>query len=212
MLAPKQLYFEKRGQILVQNLRSRHFDAHYCNTKEEALEMALSLIPQGASVGWGGATSAQQIGLMDALHQGDYRPIDRDRCETPEQRQQAMLDAMTADVFVTGANALSLDGQMVNIDGNGNRVAAIVYGPKSIIVVAGMNKVEDTLESAVTRARTIAAPMNNQRFDNDNPCAITGTCGNCKNVTCICNQILITRHCRPAGRIKFILIGEELGL
>ena len=211
MLAPKQQYFEKRGQILVQNLRSRHFDAHYCNTKAEALEMALSLIPQGATVGWGGATSAQQIGLMDALHQGNYRPIDRDRCETPEQRQQAMLDAMTADVFVTGANALSLDGQMVNIDGMGNRVASIIYGPKSVLVIAGMNKVEDTLEAALNRARTVAAPINKQRFPGETPCLKTGACGDCKNESCICNQIVITRHCRPANRIRFILVGEELG-
>lgn len=211
MLAPKQQYFEKRGQILVQNLRSRHFDAHYCNTKEEALGMALSLIPNGATVGWGGATTAQQIGLMDALHQGDYRPIDRDHCETPEQRQQAMLDAMTADVFVTGANALSLDGQMVNIDGMGNRVASIIYGPKSVLVIAGMNKVEDTLEAALNRARTVAAPINKQRFPGETPCLKTGACGDCKSESCICNQIVITRHCRPANRIRFILVGEELG-
>ena len=211
MLAPKQQYFEKRGQILVQNLRSRHFDAHYCNSKEEALEMALSLSPRGATVGWGGATTAQQIGLMDALHQGDYRPIDRDRCETPEQRQQAMLDAMTADVFVTGANALSLDGQMVNIDGMGNRVASIIYGPKSVLVIAGMNKVEDTLEAALNRARTVAAPINKQRFPGETPCLKTGACGDCKSESCICNQIVITRHCRPANRIRFILVGEELG-
>lgn len=211
MLAPKQQYFEKRGQILVQNLRSRHFDAHYCNTKEEALEMALSLIPQGATVGWGGATSAQQIGLFEALHQGNYRPIDRDRCQTPEERQQAMLDAMTADVFVTGANALSLDGQMVNIDGMGNRVASIIYGPKTVLVIAGMNKVEDTLEAAMNRARTVAAPINKQRFSGDTPCLKTGACGDCKSEACICNQIVITRHCRPANRIRFILVGEELG-
>lgn len=211
MTAPKQLYYEKRAEILIKNLRSRHFDAHYCATKEEALEKALTLIPQGASVGWGGATSAQQIGLMDALHQGDYRPIDRDRCETLEQRQQAMLDCMTADVFVTGANALSLDGQMVNIDGMGNRVAAIIYGPKTVLVIAGMNKVEDSLEIAVNRARTVAAPINQQRFMGDTPCAKTGVCGDCKSGSCICNQIVITRHCRPVNRIRFILVGEDLG-
>ena len=156
--------------------------------------------------------SCEQIGLVDAVRTGNYRAMDRSLCETAEEREQLMRETLLADVFLTGANGLSLDGQMVNIDGNGNRVAAIVYGPKSIIVVAGMNKVEDTVESAVTRARTIAAPMNNQRFDNDNPCSTTGACGNCKNLTCICNQILVTRHCRPAGRIKFILVGEELGL
>ena len=211
MAAPKELYYAKRAEILIKNLQSRHFDAHYCATKKEALEKALSWIPQGATIGWGGATSAQQIGLMDALHRGDYRPIDRDLCKTQKERQQAMLAAMTADVFVTGANALSLDGQMVNIDGMGNRVASIIYGPKSVVVIASMNKVEDTLEKAVTRARTVAAPMNQQRFLGDTPCTKTGTCCDCKSESCICNQIVITRHCRPANRIRFILVGEELG-
>ena len=212
MATPQQKYYEKRGKILAKNLQSRHFDAYYCENKEEALKKALELIPEGSSVGWGGAMSCEQIGLVDAVRTGNYRAMDRSLCKTAEEREQLMRETLLADVFLTGANGLSLDGQMVNIDGNGNRVAAIVYGPKSIIVVAGMNKVEDTVESAVTRARTIAAPMNNQRFDNDNPCSTTGACGNCKNLTCICNQILVTRHCRPAGRIKFILVGEELGL
>lgn len=206
-----KLYYDKRGSILVKNLCSRHFEAYYCENREEALKKALELIPEGASVGWGGALSAEQIGLMSALHEGNYRPIDRSLAKTPEERDQMMRDMMFCDVFLTGANGMSLDGQMVNIDGMGNRVAATIYGPKSVIVVTGMNKVEDSLEDAVRRARTVAAPMNNQRFGNDNPCSTTGTCGNCKNETCICNQIVITRHCRPVGRIKFILVGEELG-
>ena len=204
-------YYEKRGHILVKNLQARHFDAYYCAGREEALQKALELIPEGATVGWGGAYSAEQIRLMEAVHQGNYRPIDRSLAKTQEEREQMMKDCLFSDVFLTGANGLSLDGQMVNIDGTGNRVAAIIYGPKTVLVVAGMNKVEDTLEDAIRRARTVAAPMNNQRFSNDNPCSVTGTCGNCKNLTCICNQIVITRHCRPAGRIKFILVGEELG-
>lgn len=211
MATPKELYYAKRGDILVKNLRSRYFDAHYCTTKEEALEKALSLIPQGASVGWGGATSAQQIGLLQAVRQGDYRPIDRDKCQTHLEKQQAMRNAMTADVFITGANALSLDGQMVNIDGMGNRVASIIYGPKTVIVIAGMNKVEDTLEKAMIRARTVAAPINQQRFMGDTPCSKTGSCGDCRSESCICNQIVITRHCRPVERIRFILVGEDLG-
>ena len=212
MATPKQLYYEKRGKILVKNLQSRHFEAYYCADKEEALKKALELIPEGASVGWGGAMSCEQIGLMEALKAGNYREMDRSLAKTAAEREQMMHDMLCADVFLTGANGLSLDGQMVNIDGLGNRVAAIVYGPKSIVVVAGMNKVEDTLEAAVTRARTVAAPSNNQRCDNENPCSVTGACGNCKNVSCICNHILVTRHCRPAGRIKFILVGEDLGL
>lgn len=212
MATPKELYYAKRGEILVKNLQSRHFEAYYCATRQEALAKALELIPEGATVGWGGALSAQQIGLTEAVKQGNYRAIDRDKCATPEERVQAARESMFADVFLTGANGLSLDGQMVNIDGTGNRVGAIVYGPKTVLVIAGMNKVMDSLDEALRRARTIAAPMNKQRFLGNTPCSVTGACGDCKSEGCICNQIVITRNCRPAGRIKFVLVGEELGM
>ena len=212
MATPKELYYAKRGEILVKNLQSRHFEAYYCATRQEALAKALELIPGGATVGWGGALSAQQIGLTEAVKQGNYRAIDRDKCATPEERVQAARESMFADVFLTGANGLSLDGQMVNIDGTGNRVGAIVYGPKTVLVIAGMNKVMDSLDEALRRARTVAAPMNKQRFLGNTPCSVTGACGDCKSEGCICNQIVITRNCRPAGRIKFVLVGEELGM
>ena len=211
MEASKKKFYEKRAQVLVKNLKERHFDAWYCEDKESALKRALELIPRDATVGWGGTISAVQIGLMDAVKNGCYHIYDRDTCTTPEDRVKMMKKCLTADIFLTGANAISLDGQMVNIDGNGNRVAAIVYGPDTVIVIAGMNKVVDTLDAAITRARTIAAPMNSQRFTVQTPCQITGVCADCKSPDCICNQILITRHCRPAGRIKFIIVGEELG-
>ena len=209
---PKQMYYEKRAQVLLKNLRSRHFEAYYCPDREQALAKALELIPEGASVGWGGAMSAQQIGLIDAVKAGNYRAIDRDTGVTPQEREALMKRCLTADVFLCGANALSLDGQMVSIDGTGNRLAAIVYGPEKVLVVAGMNKVCDTLEAAMIRARTVAAPMNKQRFPVQTPCEVTGACADCKSDGCICNQILITRNCKPAGRIQFILVGEDLGL
>lgn len=211
MNGPKQSYYEKRAVRLIAKLQERHFDAYYCKDLEAALRQALALIPEGSTVGWGGAMSAQQVGLMDALHAGNYTVIDRDRTNTPEERKAAMKQCLLADVFITGANALSMDGQMVNIDGMGNRVAAIVYGPESVIVIAGLNKVEDTLEDALHRARTVAAPINKQRFPGETPCLITGVCSDCKSENSICNQILITRNSRPAGRIKIILVGEELG-
>ena len=211
MTEPRESYYEKRAMRLISRLRERHFEAYYCKDRESALRQALVLIPEGSTVGWGGALSAQQIGLMDALHAGNYTVIDRDRTVTPEDRKAAMKQCLLADVFITGANALSLDGQMVNIDGMGNRVAAIVYGPESVIVIAGMNKAADTLEDAMRRARTVAAPVNKQRFPGETPCLITGVCGDCKSENSICNQILITRNSRPAGRIKIILVGEELG-
>ena len=207
----QKAYYEKRGALLVKNLHRRHFGAYYCQSREEALRKALELIPGGASVGWGGATSAVEIGLLDALRTGDYYAIDRDTAKSPEERTEMMRQCLLADYFITGANAISLEGQMVNIDGMGNRLAAICYGPKNIIVIAGMNKVADTLEDAVRRARTVAAPVNKQRFGGETPCGATGSCGDCLSDGCICNQILITRNCRPAGRITFILVGEALG-
>ena len=211
MTEMQKKYYDKRGEILVKNLKNRHFDAYYCSTKEEALQMALSLIPQGNSVGWGGSMTCQQIGLLDAVRAGEYRVFDRDTCKTAEEREELMRQTLLCDTFLTSANAISLDGQMVNIDGNGNRVAAIVYGPKQVIVVAGMNKVEDSLDAAINRARTVAAPMNQMRFGHPNPCTATGSCADCKSETCICNHILVTRHCRPVGKIKFVLVGEDLG-
>ena len=205
------IFYAKKGATLVKNLEKRHFEAHYCATKEEALAKALELIPEGASVGWGGAYSARQIGLIEALNNGNYRAIDRDQCPTPEEKEKAARACLEADFFLMGANGLSLDGQMVSIDGNGNRVAALIYGPKNVLVIAGMNKVTDDLESAMDRARTVAAPMNQQRFLGKNPCTVTGSCADCVSDNCICNQIVITRNCRPAGRIKFLIVGEELG-
>lgn len=211
MTQMQKLYYDKRGPVLVKNLQSRHFEAYYCSTREEALEKALSLIPQNATVGWGGTLTCQQIGLIDAVQAGEYRAVDRDTAKTAEERNEILRQCLLVDTFLTGANALSMDGQMVNIDGTGNRLAAICFGPRQIIVVAGMNKVEDTLEAAITRARTVAAPLNEQRFGLPNPCNATGSCADCKSETCICNQILITRHSR-GNRIKFVLVGEDLGL
>lgn len=211
MTQQHEKYYEKRAQILIKNLKSRHFDAYYCPDKASALEKALELIPEGASVGWGGTVTCQQIGLFDAVHNGPYTAIDRNMFDTPEEKEAAMKRALLSDVFLTSANAISMDGQMVNIDGNGNRAAAIIYGPDSVIVVAGINKVCDTLEDAIRRARTVAAPLNKQRFPAETPCEFTGMCADCKHDGCICNQILITRGSRVAGRIKFIIVGEELG-
>ena len=203
--------FDKRGEVLVMALQKRHFEAYYCASREEALKQVLALMPEGSTVGWGGAVSAAQVGVQEAVHAGNYNVIDRDQFSDPAEKLRCMRECFNADFFITGANAISMDGQMVNIDGNGNRVGMIVYGPKNIIVVAGMNKVCPSVEDAVKRARTIAAPMNQQRFGLPNPCSCTGVCGNCLNETSICNQILITRNCKPAGRIKFELVGEELG-
>ena len=207
---PKQLRNEKLGAKVVKAMESRHFEAYYCGTKEEALKKALELIPEGSVVAWGGSVTMNEIGLSEALHNGKYQLIDRDAAP-PEERRKLMRQGLLADYFISGANAVSEDGEIVNIDGMGNRVGAIVYGPDHVVMIAGMNKVAKTLEDAVKRARTIAAPINKQRFGGTTPCAKTGSCGDCKAEDCICCQMLVTRVCRPAGRIKVILVGEVLG-
>lgn len=204
-------YNRKRGQVLVKNLQKRHHEAYYCENREEALAKALELIPEGSTIGWGGAYSAQQIGLMAALNEGNYNTIDRDKCPTSEEKAKAARACLDADYFICGANALSLEGELVSIDGNGNRVGAMIFGPTYVIVVAGMNKVCDSLEAAVERARTVAAPMNQQRFNGKTPCTATGSCADCLSENCICNQIVITRNGRVPGRFKFIIVGEDLG-
>lgn len=212
MMTVKQEFYQKRGQKLVEALKKHHFDAWYCEDKAAALQKALQLIGKEETIGWGGAMSAHEIGLIEALNQGGYRTFDRAKCKTEEERAECARSSMFADVFLTGANAISMTGEMVNIDGTGNRVAAIAYGPKRVLVIAGMNKVEQTLSDAVVRARTVAAPINKQRFpDRVTPCQETGACADCHSDGCICNQVLITRNCRPDGRIQFILVGEALG-
>lgn len=210
-MTPRESFNEKRGNTVVKNLQGRGFDACYCRSGEEAREKALEWIKEGSSVAWGGSMTIRDIGLTEAVNKGNYQAIDRDAAETPEEKQKAAMDALSADYFLTSANGVSEDGQLVNVDGNGNRVAAIVFGPKYVIVVAGMNKVVRTAEDAMVRARTVAAPLNQQRFLKNTPCTLTGVCGDCKSPECICNQLLTTRNCRPVGRIKVILVGEELG-
>ena len=191
-------------------MKKRGFDAYYVSTAEEARAKALELIPEGSTVSWGGSVTIDQIGLKQAVIEGGYEVINRDEAKTPEERTEFMRKGLTCDVFLMSANAVSEDGQMVNIDGNGNRVAALCFGPKEVIVIAGMNKVAGSLEEAYVRARRFAAPVNAQRFDFETPCSKTGMCADCLSPQCICSQMVVTRR-TSSGRIKVILVGDDLG-
>ena len=199
---------EKLAQYVIKELKSRNMTGYYVQDKAEALKTALSLIPEQSSVTMGGCMSAREIGLVDALQNGSYHFIDRDKYT---DKRAAMLAAYDADVYLTSANAMTCDGIMVNIDGNSNRVSAIAQGPKKVIVIVGMNKICDDLDSAMKRARNVAAPMNAQRFGLSTPCSVSGTCFNCKSPDTICCQFLITRFSRHAGRIHVILVNDTLG-
>ena len=203
---------EKRNNLLAQTvikgLKSRNMEGYYAESKEEALRIALELIPEGSAVTMGGGMSVHEIGLVDALKNGNYNFIDRDAYT---DKRAAMLAAYDADVFLSSANAITSDGVMVNIDGNSNRVSAIAQGPKKVVFIVGMNKVCGDIDGAIKRARNVAAPINAQRFGLSTPCSKTGACMNCKSPDTICCQILITRYSRHAGRIHVILVNDSLG-
>ncbi len=196
------------AQTVLQGLKSRNIGGYYAETKEEALKIALSIIPAGSTVTMGGGMSVHEIGLVKALKEGDYHFIDRDEMQ---DKRAAMLAAYDADVFLSGVNAMTRDGILVNIDGNANRVSAIAQGPKKVVFIAGMNKVCGDLDHAMKRARNVAAPVNAQRFGLNTPCSKTGACMDCKVPDTICCQFLITRYSKHPDRIHLILVGEDLG-
>lgn len=202
----------KRNELLAQKvikgLESRNMTGYYAASKEEALKKALELIPEGASVTMGGAMSAHEIGLVEAVKNGNYNFIDRDKYE---DKRAAMIDGYDADVFLSSTNAMTDDGVLINIDGNSNRVSAIAQGPKKVIFIVGMNKVCSDVDAAMKRARNVAAPTNAQRFGLTTPCSKLGSCMNCKSPDTICCQILITRYSRHEGRIHVILVNDNLG-
>lgn len=202
--------YDKAGPAVAEAMKKRGFDAYYVSTAEEARAKALELMPEGSTVSWGGSVTIDQIGLKQAVIEGGYEVINRDEAKTPEEKTEFMRKGLTCDVFLMSANAVSEDGQMVNIDGNGNRVAALCFGPKEVIVIAGMNKVAGSLEEAYVRARRFAAPVNAQRFDFETPCSKTGMCADCLSPQCICSQMVVTRR-TSSGRIKVILVGDDLG-
>ena len=204
-------YYEKRGRVLVKNLQSRHFDAYYCENSAAALSKALELIPEGSTVGWGGSLTAEQIGLIDAVRKGNYQALDRAACRTPEERTALFKKSLLADVFLTGANALSMDGEMVNIDGTGNRIAMTAFGPEKVYFLIGSNKITPNLHAAIDRAHNVAAPKNAARFGLDTPCVKGGHCFRCNHPQRICKATLILERPVTGMYAEVLFINEELG-
>lgn len=210
MATPEQIRNNKVGTQVVKALEARHFEAYYCATKEEAREKILSLIPKSDTVSWGGSATMEALGIIDSVRKSN-NVIDRDTAKNPEEKVDLMRKSLLCDTYLCGTNAMSEDGILVNVDGNGNRVAAMTYGPKNVIVAVGVNKIVKTEADAISRARNIAAPINAQRFGLETPCNKTGECGNCKLTQSICCYMVTTRLCRPAKKIKVVIIGEAMG-
>ena len=210
-MTPRKMMYDALGPVVVKALEKRSFAAQYCSTAEEAKEAVLALVEEGKVVAWGGSQTVDALKIKDALREKGQPMLDRDNAPA-EERLSIMKKGLTADVFLMSSNAISQDGQLVNVDGAGNRVAALVFGPDKVIVVAGMNKVVKTVEEAASRVRNWAAPMNAQRFQRGTPCCVTGACGDCLSQNSICANMVITRLCKPAGRIHVILVGEDFGM
>ena len=198
------------GESVVRALTERHFDAQYCETAADAVRSAVCLIPDGASITFGGSMTIRETGLVGTLKAGNYRVFDRDEIP-PTERTAFVHEHFFSDFFLSSANAISEDGVIYNMDGMGNRVASLIYGPREVILLVGLNKVARDEQSAIARVRGTAAPINAQRFDIQTPCRKTGCCADCKSPDSICCTMTAMRICRPAGRIHVILFGEEYG-
>lgn len=212
-MTPKEKRNALLAEKLVGNLKQRHYEAFFCPTAQEAVEKITGMIPEGSSVTWGGSMTIRDMGLTKALHNKEGLDIwDRDLAPSREEAQEIYRRAFYADYYLSSVNAMSEDGEIVNIDGNGNRVAAITFGPKRVILVVGINKVAQNLDAAISRARSLAAPANMMRFaDLNTPCKNDGMCHDCKSPDSICNYIQIMRNSHPVGRHIVVIVGEELG-
>lgn len=210
-MSPKEISNQNLANTIIKNMAKKNLEGYYCATSAEAVEKALSLMPEGSSITWGGSMSVEECGLMDAIHQKSYVLIDRAEAKTPEEDRIMYGRQVMADFYLMSSNAITVDGELVNIDGRANRVACLCWGPKNVIVIAGMNKIANSIEDAVKRVRNFAAPPNAVRLSKNTPCAQTGKCADCYSPECICSEILITRRSSTPNRIKVILVGEELG-
>jgi hypothetical protein len=195
-----------------QALKKNGMRAYIARGGDEARKKALSLIPEGATVGLGGSRTVADIGLLDALRKGGFHLFDQyasgqDRIGSMETRKQGTH----AEYFVSSSNAVTEDGKLVNVDGLGNRLAGFCFGPEKVVLVVGRNKIVPDLEAGLRRVRNVAAPMNAKRFGLTTPCVKTGVCSDCSSPERICNLTLIIEKQRIKGRIAVILVNEDLG-
>ena len=202
---------EITAQSIIKNLKKRNMQGFYCKTKEDALKKVLELIPEQSSIGYGGSVTLEQTGILNALKNGNYKVIEREKYNTPELQRELSGKIAMSDFFLMSTNAMSMDGELVNIDGRGNRVCYLIYGPQNVIVVAACNKIQTDLDGAIKRPRNVAAPPNCIRLNKNTPCIKNGHCNDCFSPDCICSQFVVTRRSSVPDRIKVILVGENLG-
>ena len=211
MMSVKKAAREKMAAGIIEKMKLRGIEGFYASTNEKALELAKTLLKPGMSVAWGGSATLKEVGLLDYLPESGLTLIDRATATTPEAVKQLKADTINADYFLMSSNAITMDGMLINIDGYGNRVAYLCYGPENVLVIAGMNKVVADVDEGIRRVRNIASPPNTIRLNKDTPCAKYGRCGDCLADDCICCSVVVTRKSNRKNRIKVILEGEDSG-
>ena len=204
-------YYLACADKIIAAMKTRQMECIYFENRKDMIEYLKAVIPAKATAAWGGSMTLKDSGVIDLLRGGLCKIIDRDAAKTPEEAHKCMHQAFNADCYFLSANAITMDRKLVNIDGNGNRVAALIYGPKDVYVIAGMNKVVKDEDAAMDRIKNMAAPMNAMRLTTGAPCTKTGNCMHCKGSGTICCHTVVTRYSRHPGRIKVLLVGEELG-
>ena len=210
-MTPLQKSYETQAASIIKGLEKRGMEGYYFASAKEAVDRILSMIPEGSTVSWGGSATLEETGMIKALKDASLNLIDRAAASGPEEKKELQRRAFSADYYLMSTNAITLDGKLVNIDGNGNRAAALICGPDYVFIMAGMNKVAADTEAAVKKVHTDAAPPNAVRLNLSTPCSLTGVCKDCLSPDCICAHTVITRYNRIKGRIKVFLIGETLG-
>lgn len=207
---------KRLGRLLAEQtikaLQSRNMNGLYFGTKEEAAQAVMDMIPEGSSVGFGGSVTLHELGLYERILKGPYQSFNRfDSTLTGPQRLEVQRHALLADVFLSGTNAITSDGRLINIDGTGNRVAALLFGPRRVIVACGVNKIVHGLESAISRVKEHACPLNGDRLGLKTPCSLTGSCHECHHEQRMCNLLTIIEGQKDPGRFTVVFVGENLG-
>ena len=210
-MSHKLTAYAKQAENIIKNLQKRNMEGYYFETAAECTRAILETIPEGSVIGWGGSESIRESGLMEGIHSGAYELIDRSSAKSPEESRAIYAKTVLADYYLMSSNAVTLDGELINIDGNGNRVACLIQGPSHVVLVVGMNKIVADVPSGIARVRNMASPPNAIRLGKNSPCAATGVCHDCLAPECFCNQIVVTRRSGHPGRIKVYLVGESLG-
>lgn len=203
---------KRMADHVIEGLKKRNMEGFYCATKAEAADMIMGMIAPGSKVTWGGSSSMKDLGLVEKIQNGDYTVIEYPAHEKEIAGNPIYQNVVGADYFIMGTNAITVNGELINVDGASNRVGCLVHGPKHVIVIAGLNKLVKNVEDGYNRIQTQICPIIADATNRKTPCGVAGFCADCHSPECMCCNIVVTRHSRYTGRIKVVIVGENVGI